>query len=544
LLTESTIEQKQLRRPKVRPWLEALEDRLVPAVGVVRSAADDGGANTLRQVIRNSSTGDTINFDLPNPSTITLTQGEIQTGLNLTIDGGQRTVIITTNGNGRALDLVNSGSSVNETINNLTFRNCNPQNAPGGAIYVQGALSLTNDSFQSNQGQGGGAVSLIAIGPNDRLTVSNSQFTGNNATGGVAGYGGAINVRTGDDGGSGNVTLNKAQFTNNSAQNGGGAVYAVGGNTTTMTVNDSTFSWNTALNDGGAILTRDQLTVASVTTTSFFDDNQSTQGRGGAISWSAVTTASTSLTITGVAFDVNWAIRGGAVSVSCSESGSTATESITSCLFNSNRALTDNGGGLNVSNSTSSTGSAALAIENSTFYTNQAKNDGGGLAVSNTNDGSATNSVSLTSLTIYDNWSGNTGGGFWTNTPALASLPRIWNCILAGNEAVVAGSDVMGTIFSRGHNLVGTTDGSTGFDPSVDSVGTDNHLLDPGLDPQGLSNNGGWTQTIRLVAGSRAYETGDPALWLTEDQRGYTRIGINANGAEVVSIGAYDPDAA
>src|SRR5262249_53957439 len=52
----------------------------------VTSAADDGGPNELRSEIAGAASGDTINFALPNPSTITVAS-TLTISTNLTISG-------------------------------------------------------------------------------------------------------------------------------------------------------------------------------------------------------------------------------------------------------------------------------------------------------------------------------------------------------------------------------------------------------------------------------------------------------------------------
>jgi hypothetical protein len=65
------------------------------------------------------------------------------------------------------------------------------------------------------------------------------------------------------------------------------------------------------------------------------------------------------------------------------------------------------------------------------------------------------------------------------------------------------------------------------------------------LDPAGLANNGGPTQTIALLAGSPAINGGDPEVCANPpvdglDQRGYVRP---STGHTQCSIGAYEADA-
>ena len=75
---------------------------------------------------------------------------------------------------------------------------------------------------------------------------------------------------------------------------------------------------------------------------------------------------------------------------------------------------------------------------------------------------------------------------------------------MAGNTATTA-PDVDGTFASQGDNLVGATNGSTGWTGS-DLTGTAASPLDPLLAP--LGNYGGPTETMALLPGSPAIGAG------------------------------------
>src|SRR5262249_23994995 len=110
------------------------------------------------------------------------------------------------------------------------------------------------------------------------------------------------------------------------------------------------------------------------------------------------------------------------------------------------------------------------------------------------NAGAAT----LTNCTLSGN-SGGTGGGVWNS-----STVTMGNTIVAGNTAST-GPDVLGGVNSQGDNLIGETDGSSGW-VATDLTGTSALPLDPLLAP--LGNYGGPTQTMALLPGSPAIDAG------------------------------------
>jgi hypothetical protein len=115
------------------------------------------------------------------------------------------------------------------------------------------------------------------------------------------------------------------------------------------------------------------------------------------------------------------------------------------------------------------------------------------------------------------------------------------NTLLAANSATSTNHDVSGIFASQGFNLVGTTNGSTGWTAN-DLVGNNAAPLDPLLSP--LRDNGGPTWTIALLPGSPAIDAGVSA-GLTTDQRGRFRpiddpTITNAPGGDGCDIGALE----
>ncbi len=194
---------------------------------------------------------------------------------------------------GGAMALVATmGNAVSTTIKNSTFtknstETSNGAKNNGGAIYVYGTsgqvgdntLNISDSHFKLNHtNKTGGAIGVNNLGPSDfKIEIKHTTFTENKSTG----YGGAIDVTTGDTGGTGNVTLNLdyATFNGNYSESDGGAIAYEKGNITSNIIN-GTFTNNTA-NNGGAIYNGiKNLTISNT----IFDGNKTNDGgKGGAI---------------------------------------------------------------------------------------------------------------------------------------------------------------------------------------------------------------------------------------------------------------------
>jgi hypothetical protein len=152
--------------------------------------------------------------------------------------------------------------------------------------------------------------------------------------------------------------------------------------------------------------------------------------------------------------------------------------------------------------------------------------------------------------------SGGVGGGVFN--AAAAAFANLRNALIASNYIGQGGPggtnlmgpgvpgqpgpngsapDTAGSFTSQGHNLIGRSDGGTGFTHGVagDLVGTVAVPLDPQL--RALADNGGLTFTHAFSVSSPAFNTGDDSLTnnLPTDQRGAPRI-FDAH----VDIGAFE----
>jgi hypothetical protein len=145
------------------------------------------------------------------------------------------------------------------------------------------------------------------------------------------------------------------------------------------------------------------------------------------------------------------------------------TATLTKVTISNNTALNSTGG---IANGPGH----SVTLVDSTISGNSAGGDIGGLY----NDGTA----SLTNVTISGN-SARTAGGFIND--ASADSMTFANTIVAGNTAVFAGPDAYHAINSIGYNLVGKTDGSSGWN-GLDLTGTIANPLNTKLAALGILN--------------------------------------------------------
>ena len=271
----------------------------------------------------------------------------------------------------------------------------------------------------------------------------------------------------------GKVTLTNCTISGNSAGDGGGL-----DNLGTITLTNVTLSGNSASSSGGGLYSKGTATLTNCTVSGNF-----AAAKGGGVVGYGGSMMLTNCTLFGNSVGQSPGFGGGL--------WDNGTTTLTNCTISGNSAAGSGGGVITLSDDTTT-------LTNSTVSGNTAAGNGGGVV----NYGSTT----------------------------------LGNTIVAGNTAAT-GPDVSGGITSQGNNLIGETDGSSGWVAS-DLTGTSAQPLDPLLAP--LGNYGGPTQTMALLPGSPAIDAGDNALipaGVTTDQRGsgFPRI---VNGT--VDIGAFE----
>ena len=382
-------------------------------------------------------------------------------------------------------------------------------NAVGVFQITAGTVSISGLTIENGFGDGGGGPIGNGLYNNAIATVTDVTFTGN--SGGF--FGGGIYNK-------GTLTVIGGTLTNNSGNYGGGIV-----NEGTASFTGSTLSLNFGSACGGAVYNNGTITLSGSTVSNNGTDNVA----GGICNDGGTLTVSNS-TISG-----NGSVEGGGIM-----SGSIGSEI-----------------------DATAPGPATLTITGSTITGNHADIFGGGINASGT--------VTITNSTISGNHGGYGAGGVVAGAPTItnstitgnsAGYPGIGagieigggtvkNTILAGNFNTGEPSAVVplncsfnGAVTSGGHNLSDDTSCADFFN----GVGDLNNTP-PGLDPAGLKNNGGPTQTIALVSGLAVYSipltpvnyctVTDGVTPVATDQRGVTR----PQSPQGCSIGAFEPQA-
>ncbi len=208
------------------------------------------------------------------------------------------------------------------------------------------------------------------------------------------------------------------------------------------------------------------------------------------------------------------------------------TLTITNSTLSNNTATGDGGAIYNAAGAT-------LTLTNVTISGNSAANEGGGIF--------AWGTVTITHSTITknradsDGTDGGDGGGIYVED---GSSPLLHHTIVAGNingngaeeNDVGVGIAVPTFNAASSYNLFGT--GSGGL---VGGVQGNQVSVDPLLDP--LADNGGPTQTHKLLTGSPAIDAGNASVSgaPATDQRGAARIADgDSNSTAVIDIGAFE----
>ncbi|MFZ1219717.1 MAG: choice-of-anchor Q domain-containing protein [Chthoniobacterales bacterium] len=383
-----------------------------------------------------------------------------------------------------------SDNGYNGSANNFTIT------LASGEIVIAKDLTIAGPSA-ANVALNGNHASRIFNITAGTVAISNLSFINGKAKGangnssnvqGQPGMGGAVLNQS-------ILVLTRCTFEGNTAVGGNGGYFGEGGE-----------------GQGGAIANQHTLSLVACT----LDANLATGGFGGAVF----------STIPPVA-------RGGAGTGGGVYNAPGANLSLTNCTMTANRAEGVDGAPTGFANPASDArgGGVAnfgtLSIEHCTLANNQSlggdSSSGGIGGPNNGGAGSggglygAAGSVSSTRNTIFG------------ENKVVGGIPGGSSSGQGGLPGVATGPDVSGAVTSHGHNLLGRSDGNTGFTGNDQQGGTTNATrLDPKLGT--LGNYGGRTPTLPLLVGSPAIDGADTAE-PAHDQRGFVRVGPPDIGA-------------
>lgn len=394
------------------------------------------------------------------------------------------------------------------------------------ASGVTGTISLTQGELEVSDditltGPGKDLLTIDAGGASRVFYVCGGPATvieGLTITGGYESRGGGLYDECGNG-----TTLRNVVVSGNTANNGGGGIYASGD----LTIIDSEISGNDAgQNAGGVYVSGALVMTGSVVST----NTSSVRGGGGVF-------AAGDVSIDSSTFESNVIDRcGGGLYAGVSSGVITITDS----TFTNNSSASCYGGAIDIDGNYNT-----IVIANTTITGNSGPL-GGGLHVD------YGNTVSLFMDTISGNSATSTdplysGGGVHlyggqTNPVTMTMV----GTIVSGNIATAGPADIgIGTANSTGTYTASADNSLIGeVDSRLTLTGTGNvNSTTPGLSP--LANNGGPTKTMALALGSPATDAGPSVIPTftgnTYDQRG-------AGFARVVGtksdIGAFETQAA
>ena len=456
---------------------------------------------------------------------LTIQNGNVREALNTNLGGGNRAF-----GGGIRYDGFRIGGGHGSlTVMNSTVTNNQADNAGGGINAVTGSFTASGATFSNNitkAGEGGGLFFGAATSASN-VNISASTFNANEARQGVVfgtftanadGGGARINANPNT------VTIGTTNFTNNIAQEDGGAIKTLDA---FVTVTGGTMTGNTARRHGGvafgdndtpgngAFFTFSGTTMKGNTANS---DNAGTgldAGAGGAVFRDRGTLNLTSCIIGGtVAGEPNTAVDGGGVAhffTVDSAAGNTSNQTTVNINGGSivgnnatgtGTSVNNNGGGVYFNASLFDVTASTLNIGQTTATAitgNKAKNNGGGVYVSGAATANLKNMTLLSNQANSDNSGGGDGGGLYQDT--TGSTTNFTGTLTIGgsgtaNSAVNGGGirNNAGTVnIPSGASITFNT--ATGTGGGISNAGTLSNLTSPTISSNSAANGGGISQS-------------------------------------------------
>jgi hypothetical protein len=439
----------------------------------------------------------------------------------------------------------------------------------GGGLYaLGGSLTILNSTFTDNDatGSSGSGGGLFMNG--GQLTVFGGEFDNNSASR----AGGGLEIRAGTT--TTTATLTNVTVANNSASanpgNGGGLhISAVAGSsTTTVTINGGTFTQNSAASEGGGLWND----VGSTLTINGASINMNTaagatadEGGGGVFNNGGI------LNLNSVSIIDNMATgalgSGGGV---LSDGG---TLNVVGGVLSGNTAVRA-GGAIEITAENRNAAVTLNSVSISGNSTGNAVGNGGAIHVTDTVGGFASQ-TNITGGAIIGNIANQEGGGVWNDAGGIMTIDGTLisaNTALMANAAADAqgGGGVFnngGTMFISNATIIGniasgtagTDDGGAGiFNDGRDSAATitiSNTTISGNSADTGLGNGGGilnigdadTVATININGGSISGNTAARAGGGIENNVGVmtlTGVTVDGNTADINGGGLHQTGAA
>ncbi|MGE5222090.1 MAG: choice-of-anchor Q domain-containing protein [Omnitrophica WOR_2 bacterium] len=406
------------------------------------------------------------------------------------------------------------------------------------AVYISG-ITIRNGYRMAGSNPVGGGFSLLGR-ENDpgfpSLHLTDVVIYGNTAgnAGGMYSY-------------YGSVVLRNSSIWGNTAYNSGGGYFA---QNSILSIQDSKIFSNTANNGGG--LTLYNIDFGRFERSEIYS-NTVTTGGGGLFITAEKTHPASLVTLQDSSVHNNHANTGAGIEANSSLVIShTVIDANAASLYGGGLRINPNlfvrktlvarstlshntaqyGAGIYADETVLSNGD--ITLENSSLSGNSASHEGGGVYAAGMHA-----RISLQNATIADNQVFRPlpyhypafGGGLVITATAVISAQNslIGNNIFTTGSIVSTPDNCFGPLNSLGNNLIETTSHCTVGGTTTGNITGQDPLLGP------LQNNGGWTPTQALLAGSPAIDAGTNTNCPANDQRGVKRP-FNT----ICDIGAYE----
>ena len=461
-----------------------------------------------------ATVSDTITFSVGGTIVLGSMLPKITDVAGLTIDGAGQAVTISGN---NAVKVMRIERCATLNLRDLTIADGyasspEPDTGARSAIMNGGTLTLTNTTVSNNTSTSccGGGIENDGL-----LTVTGSTFSGNRPdaiiSGGNVNNLGEVNIIDSTFSGNRNavrVSFDTARIVNSTFSNN---VAAISNDRGTVTITRSTFTGNVGSVRGAIINASSRMTITDSTFSGNRANSGSTDVRGGAIyseGTASVLAIANSTFVNNSAAGLNGA-RGGAISVN------SGTVTVNNSTFSGNHALayyvSDSGWG----GAIYTQGTGSVNITHSTFLNNYALEEGSSSTKGDAGDAirnaDARVAVTLRNTLVARYIPEQETRNGWPLAPLL-------NC--------------SGPITDGGGNL--QFNYWNPADATCPGLGAD-----PLLDPAGVQDNGGPTDTIGLLAGSPAIDAGVDATCADAPVNGLDqRYALR----ETCDIGAFEYD--